>query len=100
MKGFDTDIGSADRAFKQAPEVLDAVSMDVAVHVTLSMVNDLVDVFTIKPIVRRERVGKDFASLRYMLANLSLQSIALAVGKNLSSNLCLSFQGRGVQGYP
>jgi hypothetical protein len=42
VEGLDADLGVLDPALQQAPEVLDAVSVHVAPHIGLSMIDDLV----------------------------------------------------------
>src|ERR1700722_4707945 len=69
MERFNTHIGTADRALQEAPEVLHAVSVDVAVNVALSVVNDLVRIVRIQRVVREKFIGHDFRSAPNVLAN-------------------------------
>jgi hypothetical protein len=69
MKGLNTHVGTTDRALQEAPEVLHTVSVDIAVNVLLSVVNDLVGVLRIKPIVREQLIRHDFGSAPNVLAN-------------------------------
>ena len=69
MERLNTHIGTADRTLQEAPEVLHAVSVDVAVNVALSVVDDLVGVLRIKPIVREKFIGHDFGAAPNVLAD-------------------------------
>jgi hypothetical protein len=50
MKRLNIDVGALDRALKQAPEVLQPVSVNLAVNVPLSVINNrMVEVSSVQP---------------------------------------------------
>src|ERR1022692_3831964 len=57
MKRLDRNVGSADATFQAGPKILDAVGVDVAVHVSFGMVDDLVIVLGQGVIVGRGFIG-------------------------------------------
>ena len=61
MKGLDAHIGSIDGALQKAPEVLDAVGVNVAANVGLCVVDDLVFEFLPELSVGPERIGETSA---------------------------------------
>src|SRR6266404_3623197 len=61
MERFDTNIGSANGAFQQAPKVFNTVGMHVALNIAFHVVNDLMDVLLIESGIRGKLIGKQHA---------------------------------------
>ena len=73
MKRFDTHIGSIDSALEQRPEIFQVVSVDAAVHVPYSVINDLMQILSIKSLVSAHLIGEQGRSRFNVLANDGLQ---------------------------
>src|SRR2546428_875560 len=54
MKRFDADVCSLKAAFQQAPKILQSVRVDVPLDVAFRVVNRLVDVISIKSLIRHQ----------------------------------------------
>src|SRR4030042_440025 len=63
MKCFNADVGSFDCSFQETPEVFNTIGVNMTVDVSLSVVNDLVDILGVQIIIGRERIGDKVATL-------------------------------------
>src|ERR1035437_9604061 len=86
MKGLDVDICAPNAAFKQTPEVLQAVRVDVALRVALRMVDHLMDVFVSQLFVRAELVCMNLRAFLDVLTNLGVKVPAANTLNNLQSH--------------
>jgi hypothetical protein len=69
MERLNTHVRTANSAFQEAPEVLHTVCVDVAVNITLGVVNDLMGVVRIKRVVTEKLIGHHFRSTPNVLAD-------------------------------
>ena len=86
MKRFDTNIGSRDAALQQAPEVFEAVSVNLPVNVSFRMIHDLVGVFSGQSVIGCQSVGVQCRSDCDMLFNRGMKSGTLAICDYSSAN--------------
>ncbi len=87
MKRFHANVGSADTALEQAPEVLKAIRVNSPVNVLNGVVHNLVGVVSGQSFIRAQRVGVQRGSCFDMLADFRLQSVLLAVRHDRGTNL-------------
>src|SRR5688572_10390173 len=87
MERFVAHIGALNGSLQERPEVLAAVGVDVAVNVGFSVVNDVVDVFTVEPVVRQEHVGVDGRTSFDVSADVPLNMSALQTAEYFGANL-------------
>jgi hypothetical protein len=81
MKRLDAHIGAAKCPLEQRPEILDAVGGNLTVNILLSMIDNVVDVFAVKVIVRAQRVRVHGRSALDMLAHVTVKwNPARAIG--------------------
>src|SRR5438034_528561 len=73
MKRLHAHIGSTDAAFKQAPEVFQPVSVDMAASISFCVVNYVVNVIGSKAVVAAQSVGMHLRARLNMLANMRLK---------------------------
>jgi hypothetical protein len=59
VERLDADIGAVDGTLEQAPEVLQAIRVNNAIDVLLSMVDNLVNVVTPQPLIRAKGIRID-----------------------------------------
>ena len=62
MEGLDVNVGALDGPLQEAPEVLNAVGVNLPVNVPFGMVDDAVNVVVSEIVVGLERVGVDFGT--------------------------------------
>ena len=79
MEWFDTNVGSRDAALQQAPEVFEAVSVNLPVYVLLGMVNDFMGVLGSQSVIGRQSVGVEGRADRDVLFNRGVESRTLAI---------------------
>src|SRR6266852_8548840 len=93
VERFDVYVGAFQSALEQAPEILQSVCMHLPIHVTLGMVNRLVDeVLMIQSLVGHERVRVDRALRFDVSADSRLQVMLAARRYNAGANLATTFQ--------
>ena len=63
VEWFDRNVGPAQAAFQQPPEVLDPVGVNVAVDVGLHVIDDFVVIVGLEPEVGLQLVGEDVSAL-------------------------------------
>src|SRR6266849_188564 len=79
MKRLNIHIRSVQRAFEQAPEVFQAIRVNVTLRITNGMVDNSAVVIAFKIIIRHKRVGADRRALLDMCARTFPQSSGLRV---------------------
>ena len=79
MERLDADVGSADAALQQRPEVLQAVGVNLAVHVRYGVVDDLMRVVGFQPFVRQQRIGVERGTGFNVLSDFGLKRAFLPV---------------------
>jgi hypothetical protein len=72
MEWFDRNVGAANAALQERPEILKGVGVDVAIHVGYGVVNDLMRILAFEPIVGKQRIGIKRRTRFNVLADLSL----------------------------
>src|SRR5580698_10761757 len=81
------NICTAKSAFQQGPEVLDAVSVNVAANILFNVVDRLMNVvFGREIVVSGVAVGEDLGAFLDLLQNLVLKCFALHVRNDLGAN--------------
>jgi len=79
MKRLHANVGSRNPALEKRPEILKAVRMDAPVNILNGMVHDLMRVIRCQSFVGEQGVGVESRASFYMLANLRLQLMLLAI---------------------
>lgn len=79
MERLDADVRPVDGPLQQAPEVLQAVGVDLAPDVGLGMVDGLMEVVRLQSFVGLQRISVDARTRLDMLANLGLQRAPASV---------------------
>lgn len=94
VEGFDANIGAAQSALEQAPEVLQPIGMDLAANVGLGVVDELVDVFGLESEVSGGFIGEDMGSRFDGCFDVADQSMAAGVGvtENHGFDFAIAFQ--------
>lgn len=97
--GFDADIGSVDRAFEQAPEVLHTVRVDATVNIALSVIDDLMLKFG-KVVIGLQFVREQAGTGLYIVANHLFKFRFTAILDYLSANFATALQDRSNNSFP
>jgi hypothetical protein len=64
VERLDANVGSLESALQERPEILKAIGVNLAVNVSLGVVNDSVLVAAnVESLIGQERIGIDFATL-------------------------------------
>src|SRR5580658_4780093 len=92
MERFDTNVGSADATFQQAPVVFESVRVNLSVNILNCMVNDLMSVIGCKAVVGKQEIRIERRSSFNMLTNFRLQEGLLAAGDYHRPNLAAALQ--------
>lgn len=74
VEGLHADIGALERSLQETPEVLQAVSVDVPLHVALGVIDDVVNVLGIEPVIGLQLVSEDCAPRLDVLPDLFVKS--------------------------
>ena len=72
MERLNTNVRALDGALQETPEVLQAIRVNIAVHVRLRVVDDLVSVFRVQSIVGLQLVAQRFSSRAWRRAYCAL----------------------------
>lgn len=80
MKRLNVNLGSPNGPLQEAPEVLKAVGMNLALGICFGVVNDCVDVVGFQSSIGLEGIGKDFASRDNILTNFGSKGLAPDIG--------------------
>jgi hypothetical protein len=86
VEGFNRYVGAMQTAFKEAPEVLHGVGVDVFVHILDGVVDNRVLVVRLQTIVGKQFVGKDRGTSLDVLANVFLEFLLSAALDHEGSN--------------
>src|SRR5260221_1744339 len=97
MEWLDADVGSPDAALEQAPEVLKTVGVDLPVYISLRMVDDAMDVFAAKALIRPQFIGVDVRSGCDAILDLREQAAALGVLYHPDLDAALALLGVALQ---
>src|SRR6266852_650054 len=88
MKRLYSNVGTAQRSLEKRPEVFHAINMHATAHVTLSLVDYIVNESPLHPVVIGDCVVRIHgASKLHVLKNLVLQSLTGHVRHNSGANL-------------
>src|SRR5262245_32066515 len=88
MERFDGNVGALDGALQETPKILQAVGMNLFVHVGFRVVNDAVDVSALShPVIRAKRVSVETGAGFDVLRDDGFQLMLLPVGDDLEPNL-------------
>src|SRR5665213_625339 len=79
MERLNTHIGTAHRSLKQAPEVLHAVRVDIAIHVSFGVVDNLVSVLRAKAVIGKVFIGHQVRPFADMRPDFTLKNILAAI---------------------
>src|SRR5208282_4458415 len=79
MEWLDADIRSLQSALQERPEIFNRIRMYVALNVGFRVIDDFVNVLAIQTVIAKPSVSENVGAALYVLANLSLQSVALNV---------------------
>ena len=82
VKRLDTDVGSMQAAFQQAPEIVHAVGVHIAVHVFDRMVDNGVLIVCTQTFIRLQFIGENRSARFDMLADLLLKFALAAIVYN------------------
>src|SRR5271170_1422738 len=92
MKRFDRNIRARDAALEKRPEILKPVGMHATVNVLNGVVNNLMRVVRSESAIGEQGIGVESRTSFYMLANLRLQFMLLAIRYDGGANLPATFQ--------
>src|SRR5947209_2084934 len=87
MEWFNTNVGSLESPFYETPEILQSISVNLPVHVTLCMVDNLMDVFFVQSPIGVAIIGIEVRTIFDVIFYQSMKSVTFSVLKNLSSHL-------------
>ena len=96
MEWFNTNVGSLESTLYQTPEVLQPISVYLPVHITLCMIDNLMDVFFVQSQIGVAIIGIEVRTIFDVIFYQSMQSVTLSVLKNLSSYFAAAFQNSAV----
>ena len=89
MEWLDRYVGSAQVALEQAPEILQAVSVNLSLDVPLCMVHNIVNVAPMQFVISHRFIGIDLSSVPHIAEDFVLQSFTFHIGHDLGANLAL-----------
>src|SRR5579871_1165080 len=92
VKRLDAHIGAVQCALKQAPKVLQAVGMDVSDYVGFRMVDNVVDVVSLKAKVGVQFVREHVTAFLNMLPDVRHERSVLGIGNDFRADLSAAFQ--------
>jgi hypothetical protein len=98
MEWSHADVGSAQTAFEQAPEVLHAVDVNLAVDVLSGMIDGLMSVDGVETTISLVQVGVERRTIFYVLLDVGLESRALLVGKYLGTDFAATLESASDNG--
>jgi hypothetical protein len=84
MERLDVDVGSLDGPLQEAPEVLNAVGVNLAPDILFSVVNDLVDEVPVKSSITAMCVGVDSRARFNVAADCRREGLSLGIRHYLS----------------
>src|SRR3954466_5136943 len=84
MERFNSNIGSAQSTFQERPEILNSVGMNFAVHVSFSVIDDLMSELFVQSPIPIKLISVNFCSGFNVLFNSSVQGGNRAIGDHLS----------------
>lgn len=91
MERLNRNVGTADAALQERPEVLKGIGVDVSIDVLNGVVYDLMRVVSGESFVRHQRVSVERCSRFDVLADFGLKGFLLAVRNDDSANLAATF---------
>src|SRR6202035_4660612 len=84
---LDRDIGAADTALHERPEILKSVGVHIAVHISHGVIYNLTRVVSLQAVVRKQRIGIKRRASFHMLSHFGLKCAFLAIRNYGSANL-------------
>src|ERR1700677_2130778 len=87
MERLNTNVGTANAALQERPEVLQSVGMNVSIDVLGGVVYDLMGVVSGQSLVGKQSIGIERGSRFDVLADFGLQRFLLAVWNDDSADL-------------
>jgi len=94
MEWLHADVGSAESALHQTPEVLKTVGMDVAANIGLSVVDELMNVVGAKAEVSVRLIGEQMSSRLDVLADRHVHAGPASILHHVDANLTATLQER------
>src|SRR5215472_1861062 len=92
MELLNANVGSTDGAFQETPEVLQAISVNSAVHVSNSMVDHLVGVFASDSLIGQQGVAVECRFGSYMLLDCWMNVLLPISGDNFTNHFAATLQ--------
>src|ERR1039458_473366 len=92
MERFNGNIGSAQSALQERPEILDSLSVDFPVYVVLKVVDDLVSEIIRQTAVADEFIGVHFRARENVLADDFVHDDFLALRDDGGFDVSAAFQ--------
>jgi hypothetical protein len=92
MERFHADVSSVQLALNETPEVLHAVSVNVAIRVLDGMINDLMFEVILQAIVRPQFVREDRRARFYVFVDVLLKFLLTSVVHNEGTNVTAALQ--------
>ena len=94
MIGLNSNVGSAQGALQQRPEVFDALRVDFTANVLFNVIDNFMDVLLrFKAVIAGPPVGVNGRPALDLVEDRILKSLALDVRHDLSANLAASRSG-------
>lgn len=87
MEWFDSNVGSAQSALDQRPEVVQALSVNLPFDVLDSVIHDFVNEILVQVLIADSGIGVDLAPILDVLEDFVLQGLALDVWNDRRANL-------------
>src|SRR5437016_8675997 len=73
VKRFDAHIGPTNTALQEAPEIFESISVNLAIDVSLGMVNDLMRIFAREAIIGQQGIAIECRTSFNVLLNFGLK---------------------------
>ena len=92
MEWLNANVGSLDASLQERPVVFHSIGVNLPMHVSNGMVNDLVRVVPVKVIVGRQRISEESGPDSDMLSHLGLQGLLASIRNDGSADLTATLQ--------
>jgi hypothetical protein len=100
MERLNADIGAFQLALEQAPEVFEAIGVNLPVNVSFGMVNHLMlESLFLESLIGHERIGVDRAARFDVSADVGLQRVLFPVSDYSGANFTTTFQNAHDSGF-
>jgi len=87
VEWLNCNVCAAKSALQETPEVLNPLSVYVAVHILMRVIDDLMNELSAQAVILHRFIGVDLSKRGHIVENRILQCVSPDVGENLCANL-------------